>query len=145
MPTTGPINPLSVAKFRVEIDGIAASGFLSVTGIDADTNVVDYREGGDQTPGRKLSGAVKFSNIVLKRGLTADLSLWNWMKDTLSGNVSRRNMSVVILDDAGTEVLRLNFSQARPVKWIGPTLNAEGNGVAIETLEIAHEQLSVEG
>jgi phage tail-like protein len=131
-------------KFKVEIDGIAATAFLEVSGIAADTSVVDYRPGNDNTPGpRKLPGEAHFSNIVLKRGMTADLSLWEWMQKTLDGKIERKNVSIILLNEAGEEVLRFNCRDAWPTKWTGPTLNGQANEVAIETLEIAHEGLTV--
>ena len=130
-------------KFKVEIEGIASSAFSEVSGIDADVSVVDYRPGNDKAPGpRKLPGEAHFSNIVLKRGMTSDLSLWEWMQKTLDGKVERKNGSVVLLDEAGTEKIRWNFSEAWPSKWTGPAFNSTGNNVAIETLEITHEEIS---
>jgi phage tail-like protein len=144
VPTGDREDPFSSMKFVVEIEGIPTSGFPAVSGIEADVAVVDYRPGNDKIPGaRKLPGEAKFSNIVLKRGMTSDLSSWNWMRETLESQVSRRNMSVVLLNEAGEEVIRFNFRDAWPAKWSGPDLNGEGNGVAIETLEIAHEGLSI--
>jgi phage tail-like protein len=144
MPTADRGDPFCSMKFVVEIEGIATSAFLAVSGIEADVAVVDYRPGNDKVPGaRKLPGEAKFSNIVLKRGMTSDLSLWNWMRETLEAQVSRRSMSVVLLNDAGEEVMRFNFKDAWPVKWSGPNLNADGSDVAIETLEIAHEGLAI--
>jgi phage tail-like protein len=131
-------------NFRVEIEGIAASDFLTVCGIEAAVNVVDYRNGGDKLSSpRKLPGEASFTNLILRRGLTADLSLWDWMRQTLEGQVSRRNVSIVLLDDAREAVLRFNVVNAWPVKWTGPALNAESSDVAIETLEITHEGLAV--
>jgi phage tail-like protein len=144
MPAGTRVDPFSSPNFRVEIDGIAGSGFLQVSGVEAEVAVIDYRSGNDRIAAvRKLPGEAKFSNLVLKRGLTSDLSLWNWMQQTLEGQVSRRNMSVVLLNDAGEEVLRFNFRDAWPVKWSGPSLNGETSDVAIETLEITHEGLSI--
>jgi phage tail-like protein len=131
-------------KFRVEIDGISAAAFSEVSGIEAEVAVVDYRPGNDKSPGpRKLPGEAHFSNIVLKRGMTSDLSLWNWMQETLDGKVERKTMSIVLFNDAGAEVLRFNFRDAWPVKWTGPTLNGGASDIAIENLEIAHEGLSI--
>ncbi|MFL6353106.1 MAG: phage tail protein [Bryobacteraceae bacterium] len=144
MPTGDREDPFNSMKFIVEIDGIATSAFLAVSGIEADVAVVDYRPGNDKIPGaRKLPGEAKFSNIVLKRGMTSDLSLWNWMRETLEGQVSRRSMSVVLLSEGREEVMRFDFKHAWPVKWSGPNLNGESSDVAIETLEIAHEGLSL--
>lgn len=144
MPTGDRKDPLSAANFKVEIDGIATEGFLTVLGIEADVIVADYRNGNDKTSSpRKLPGEAKFTNIILKRGMTSDLSLWEWMQETLNGKLTRKIISVVLLSDAGEEVLRFNFRDAWPVKWSGPILNAETSDVAIETLEIAHEGLTV--
>jgi phage tail-like protein len=65
------------------------------------------------------------------------------MQETLDGKLTRKNISIVLLSDAGEEVLRFNFRNAWPVKWSGPNLNAEASDVAIETLELAHEGLSL--
>ncbi len=144
MPTATRVNPFSASRFFVEIDGITAAEFLTVSGIEADVAVIDYRAGSDKLAGaHKLPGEARFSNLILRRGMTTDLSLWLWMRETLEGKVSRRNLSVVLLSDAGDELLRFNFVAAWPVRWSGPTLHAEGTDIAIETLEITHEGLSV--
>jgi phage tail-like protein len=90
---------------------------------------------------RKLPGLHRYANIVIKRGITHDLEWWNWHKQVLDGNVQRRNGSVVLLDDQGQEQVRWNFFDSWPCKYIGPTLDARGHDVAIETLELAHEGL----
>lgn len=144
MPTGPRVDPFSSTNFRVEIDGIAAFEFLQVSGIEAEVAVIDYRNGSDKTAvPRKIPGEAKFTNLILKRGLTSDLSLWNWMQQTLDGQVSRRNMSVVLLNEAKESVLRFNLRDAWPVRWSGPNLNGEANDVAIETLEITHEGFSI--
>lgn len=146
MPPGTREDPLKALRFSVEIDGIAASAFSAVSGIDAEVAVIDYRSGSDKGAGsRKLPGEARFGNIVLQRGLTQDLSLWQWMLDSLEGRVNRKNMSVVLQDDAGKEVLRFNFREAWPVRWSGPTLDPDLGDVALETIEIAHEGLSVTG
>ena len=85
---------------------------------------------------------VKYSNILLKAGITDDAQLWDWRKKTTDGKVERKNGSVILLNDAGEEKLRWNFVNGWPTKWNGPSLNATGNEVAIESLEIAHEGVS---
>ena len=144
MPTGSREDPFSATNFRVEIDGIASAGFLEVSGLGADITVVEYRNGNDKnlTP-RKVPGDSEYSNLVLKRGMTGDLTLWQWMQEALDGKLTRKNMSVVLLSDAGEDTLRFDFRNAWPVKWSGPNLNAESSDVAIETLEIAHEGLSI--
>jgi phage tail-like protein len=133
-------DPYKAFNFRVEIDGLTAS-FSQVSGLESEVEAIDYREGGEQARVRKLPGLRKYTNIVLKRGITRDLELWNWHKQVLDGNVQRRNGSVVLLDDQGQEQVRWNFVNSWPCKYVGPALDARSNDVAIETLELAHEGL----
>lgn len=133
-------DPLSAFNVRVEINGITVAGFTECSGLASETEVVEYREGGDFRT-RKLPGLTKFPNIVLKRGLTLDRSLWEWRQTVVNGTVDRRSGSVILLDAARNEVARWNFFEAWPSKWEGPALNAQSSAVAIETLEIAHEGL----
>lgn len=126
-------------NFLVEIDGIARAAFHEVSGFDSTTDVIEHREGGDNLAPRKLPGMTKYSNIVLKWGMTDDVQLYQWHRDVVRGEVRRRNGSIVLLDRRGQEVARWNFFNAWPSKWDGPDLTAEGNDVAIETLELAHE------
>jgi phage tail-like protein len=133
-------DPYKAFNFRVEIDGLAAS-FSHVSGLESEVEAIDYREGGEEARVRKLPGLRKYSNIVLERGITKDLELWNWHKQVLDGDVQRRNGSIVLLDDQGHDQVRWNFVNSWPCKYIGPTLDAKSNEVAIEALELAHEGL----
>jgi phage tail-like protein len=130
-------------QFMVEIDSIGQARFQEVSGFDATTDVIEYREGGDALGSRKLPGQTKHSNLTLKRGLTKDAQLWNWYADVMTGRTEkiRRNISVIQLDMAGQEMLRWNLYGAFPVKYTGPSLNAKGNDLSIETLEIAYERI----
>ena len=75
----------------------------------------------------------------MKRGYTADRQLWDWYKGILDGTVHRRSIAIVLMDDAGTDVLRWVVHNAWPMKYEGPTLNAGSNDIAMETIELAHE------
>lgn len=132
-------DPYGRFNFLLEIDGAVKAGFSEVSGLTTETAVIEYREGSDRTPPRKLPGLTKYSNLVLKRGLTKDRSLWDWRKTVIDGPVRRANISIVLLDDSRQEVVRWNFREGWPCKWEGPTLNAKTSEVAIETLEITHE------
>ena len=90
----------------------------------------------------KLPGLTKYSNIVLKRGITDDQQLWQWHQQAVDGNVQRKNGSVVLLDRGGQEKARWNFFSAWVTKWTGPDFKAESGDVAIETLELAHERVT---
>ncbi len=78
---------------------------------------------------------------MLKRGITQDAELWSWRQRIVDGNVDRRNGSIVLQDDSGADQVRWNFRNGWPCKLHGPHLNAHGNDIAIETLEISHEGL----
>jgi phage tail-like protein len=135
-------DPYRSYNFLVEIDGITRAGFRECSGLDSTQDPIDYREGTDPLTTRKLPGLVKYSNISLKSGMTDDAELWEWRKKTMEGKIERKNASIVLLDDTGAEKVRWNFINGWPTKWTGPTFNATGNEVAIETLEIVHEGVS---
>lgn len=134
-------DPYASFNFLLEIDGIAKAGFSEVTGLNAETNVIEYREGGDATNTmRKLPGLEKFGNVTLKRGVSQDLDLFNWHKAVMDGDIVRDEaMSIVLLNEKREESVRWNLRQAWPAKWVGPDLKAGANEIAIESLELAHE------
>jgi|RhiMethySRZTD1v2_1073278.scaffolds.fasta_scaffold78854_4 phage tail-like protein len=135
-------DPFRGFKFRVEIDGIQRAGFREASGLDASQDPIDYREGDDKTMTiRKLPGLKKFSNIVLKRGITDDMDMWKWRKQVMDGKIkdARKHGSIILMDDEGNDKARWDFVEGWPTKWTGPSFNATGNEVAIETLELAHE------
>ena len=135
-------DPYKNFRFTVSIDAITV-GFSECYGLDAEVSVIEYREGGDHIV-RKLPGLVKFGNITLKRGITDSLELYNWFKAVMQGQNIRRDGSIVLLDDEMKAVTRWNFRNAWPCKYQGPKLNAKGNEVAIETLELACEGIERE-
>ena len=136
------LDPYKNFKFRVEIDGITVAGFSECLGFGSEVEVIEYREGSDQAV-RKLPGLVKYSNIVLKRGLTQSAELHQWFQNIVSGQADRRNGSIVVLDDQQNEAVRWKFFAAFPCKVEGPELKASANDIAIETIELAVERLEL--
>ncbi len=134
-------DPYRSYNFRVEIDGITRAGFRECSGLDTTQDPIQYREGTDPLTQRKLPGLNTYSNISLKWGITDDAEFWNWRLKAMQGQAERKNGSIVLLDDTGTEKLRWNFTNGWPTKWTGPSLNATGSDVGIESLDIAHEGL----
>lgn len=134
-----PTDALASFNFLVEIDGIAKAGFSEVTGLNTETNVIEYREGTDPITPRKLPGLTKNSNITLKRGVSLDKDLFTWRKTVLDGDIRRANVSIVLLDEKKTEMVRWNLVEAWPSKYVVPDMKANANEMAIETLEITHE------
>jgi phage tail-like protein len=140
MATGAVVDPYRNYNFMVEIDGIAQGSFMECSGLDATTESIEYREGGDNVTVRKLPGKTSYGDITLKWGVNATKDLWTWRRQVIQGNIQRKNGSVVVYDLANsTEVARWNFVRGWPVKWEGPHFDAKGKDVAVETLTIAHE------
>ncbi|MDD4767589.1 MAG: phage tail protein [Desulfotomaculaceae bacterium] len=135
-------DPLRNFRFRIEIDGLQQAGFSEVSGFDNTVDVIDYREGTDPTHVRKLSGLTKYGNITLKWGVTDSMEIYNWHKAVVDGNVQRKNISIIAVDEAGGDQARWEIVNAWPTKYDPPDFNAKGNEVGIETLEIVHEGMT---
>jgi phage tail-like protein len=137
-------DPFRGSRFLVEIQGIVQAGFSEVTIPDTTAEAIEYRHGNDPPTMRKIPGLLKYSNVVLKWGTTDSMELYKWYKDIVDGKIakSRKNLSILLLDEQGNEAARWNFVQGWPVKYDGADLNAKNNEIAIETLEIAHEGMT---
>lgn len=128
-------------RFWVELEGLLVGGFSEVSGLQSETEVEEYNEGGVNDYVHVFPKRTKAPPLVLKRGLTRSPELWEWYEEVVAGRIRRKNGSVILLNHAGQEVCRWNFFEAYPVKWSGPLLNALSNEIAIETLEILHNGL----
>ncbi len=133
-------DPLRNVRFRVEIDGEDTAGFSEVSGLSTETDVVEYREGNEkQSIVRKLPGLNKVANVTLKRGITDSMALWEWRKAIMDGEIIRKNVRIVVLDEARQDRVTFQIREAWVVKYEASDLNADGNDVLIETVELAHE------
>ena len=140
--TTGDRNdPYRQFRFRVEIDGITQAGFSEVSFADTTTDPVEYREGNEAPVFRKLSALTKFGNITLKWGITDSMDLYNWRQEVIDTGAqgARKNLSIILIDEAGADKARWDLVEAWPTKYDPPDFSGKGNEVAIETLEIVHE------
>lgn len=145
MSTGERIDPFRGFNFKVEFDGLRAVSFSECSGLTADGDSVDYREGTDKPlTVRKLTALRKYSNITLKRGYTTDDSLWQWYKEIVNGKSSRKHGTITLIDEEGKEVMRWEVENAWPNKIEGPSFNATGNDVAMETLDLVHEGVILE-
>jgi len=121
---------------------VIVCGFSEVSGLQAEIEVQEYREGGLNEYIHKRAGPARYpSNLVLKRGIAGSTELWSWYCDVLQGTIERKSLDVVLMDSSGTEQRRWTLQNAYPVKWAGPDLKAQSSEVAIESLELAHEGL----
>jgi phage tail-like protein len=136
------LDPYLGFRFLVEIQGMIVAGFTEVSGLQAEIETFEYREGGLNDYAHQLPGPVRYPNLVLRRGLTDFDNLWSWHRDVTRGKVRRRNGSVILAGDLGHLLWRWNFRGAYPVRWVGPELRAEAATVAVETLELSHQGIS---
>ena len=134
-------DPLRNFRYRLEIDNVTVAGFSEVAIGATTTDVIEYREGTDPPHVRKLSGLTRYGNITLKRGLTDSMELFNWHKQVVDGQIaaSRKRVVIVVADEAGQDKARFVVSEAWPAKYDLSDLNAKGNEVLIELLELVNE------
>ena len=135
-------DPYRNFRFKIEIDGVKITGgFAEATIPDTTTDPVDYREGTDLPHQRKLSGLTKYGNITLKKGITDSMDLYNWNKSIEEKGAlkNRKNISLVLIDEEGSEKCRWEIYEAWPTKYSSSGFDAKGNAVVIESLDIVHE------
>jgi phage tail-like protein len=155
---------ISVLGATTSVAGAALIGtFAEVSGLNAELETEEYREGGRNTGPHKFIKWGKYPNLVFKRGVTPNTDIWDWYYQVLYGdqNVLRKNGIVVLTDRSSSgaaggtisaipglsglgrlPVAVWSFSNGLPEKLQGPNLNAKSNEIAIETLEITHEGLT---
>lgn len=120
--------------------------FSEVSGLTIESEPIEYRAGRDPLTPRKIPGLMKYSNVTLKRGIIqAENGFFEWVKTVQNGELQRRDVTISLLNELqDTAVMTWKMTNAWPVKVEGPSLNAKGNEIAIETLEFAHEGLTIE-
>lgn len=145
MAATGSRNdPFAAFNFQIQIQEVTVAGFSECSGLTTETDPIEYRNGDEDITVRKIPGLKKFTNITLKRGFTNSKELWEWRKKVMDGKTERKSGFIVLLNEARQPTLRWAFREGWPSKLEGPTFNAKNNETAIESLEIAHEGLSME-
>ena len=134
-------DPLGNFRYRVAIDGLQHAGFSEVAIGPSTTEVIEYREGADRGGVRKLPGLARYGNLMLKRGVTNSMELYNWRKQVVDGETAnaRRSVVIVVTDESGADVARFNVREAWPAKYDVSDLQGRGNEVFIELLELVNE------
>jgi phage tail-like protein len=137
--------PLPNFHFQVEWGGTRI-GFTEISGLNIETDVIEYREGSSpEYHTIKMPGQQTYSNIVLKRGIVkGDNEFFLWIDTIKMNQVVRRDIIISLLDEDHQPVVSWRVKNAWPVKYTGPVLKAHGHEVAIESLELAHEGITVE-
>lgn len=142
--------PYSQFNFLVDLgnggtDSIQA-GFQEVSGLGMEISMAEYRNGNEQDNApRKITGMVKTPDITLKRGLIGSLDLYEWLDQIRNGQQDAlRSVTIQLQDEAHTQVVQeWKLTNARPIKYTGPSLNGKGNDVAIEELTLACERVDI--
>ncbi len=143
MATTSEQNIYRAYNFILDLGGGTVGYFTKISELEMFIETIDYREGGAGPAVRKLTGRVSYSNVELKWGLTESTEMWDWLMCAVKGEVTRKNISIILRDNDGKrEVTRWNLDNAWPCSWRGARLDALSNEVAIETICIAHEGLT---
>lgn len=135
-----------IPKFHFQVDwGGTRMGFTEVSGLDVQTDVIEYREGAWKEYSKvKMPGMQKFSNITLKRGtVKGDNGFYDWWNTVKLNTIERRDLTITLLNETHEPVVTWTVKNAWPVKVQSTDLKADGNEVAIETLELAHEGMTI--
>lgn len=138
------LDPFLSHRFLIEIQGLVVAGFTDVSGLTAETEVEEIREGGVNDFVYRLPKGTKYQNLVLKKGLTTSGALWNWHRKVVAGKIERKTVYIILRSTDANGPLDWDYAnmyqiiEAFPVKWSGPDLKSDGNAVAVETLELAH-------
>lgn len=137
--------PLVKFHFQVEWGGTKI-GFTEVSGLDVETEVVEYRHGASPEYSKvKMPGMQKFSNLTLKRGTFAtDNEYYNWWNTVKLNTIERRDITISLLNEEHSPVITWKVKNAWPAKVQSTDLKADGNEVAIESMEIVHEGLTIQ-
>ena len=138
-------DPLVGARFKIDVGGVIKGYFTECSGLGSENEITEHKvvnEKGVEVV-MKIPGRLKWGDITLKRGITADMGLWDWRKMVEDGDVAgaRRDGSIVMYDQSLTEKARWNFLQAWPSKISGPTPKADSNEISVEELTLVHEYI----
>jgi phage tail-like protein len=137
--------PLPKFHFQVQWGGTKI-GFSEITGLDVETEIIEYREGASPEYSKlKMPGMQKFGNLTMKRGVfKADNEFFEWWNTVKLNTIERRDLTVSLLNENHEPVMVWKVKNAWPTKITSTDLKADGNEVAIETIELAHEGLKIE-
>jgi phage tail-like protein len=138
-------DPLIGFNFRLEVTGASpmTGYFTECSGIGSESEIVEHKvvdEGGHELV-QKIPGRLKFQDVTLKRGITADMQVWAWRALVEQGKMgdARSNMSIIMMDRDYTDVARWDFINAWPSKVTGPSVKSDDNSFGVEEITIVHE------
>ncbi len=135
-------------KFRFEVDlgtSMQKIAFQEVSGMDVEHQIIEYRNSNSPLfSTEKMPGIVKYGNVTMKRGVFVnDNTFWNWRSQIAMNTIARQTVVIKLLDENGGITMQWQLLNAWPTKITSTDLKSDGNEVAVDTIEIAHEQLII--
>ena len=137
--------PLPKFFFQVKW-GDQEMSFQEVTGLDVEAQPIEYRHGDSKEFAPiKMPGIKKVGNVTMKKGIfKSDNNFWEWFEEIKMNTIKRVPVTISLLDETNAPTMVWNLLNAFPTKITGTDLKSDGNEVAVETIEIAHEGLTIE-
>ena len=136
-----------LVKFHFIVDWAGTNiGFTEVSGLDVETEIIEYRQGASPEYSKiKMPGMQKFSNITLKRGsFKNDNEFYQWWNTVKLNTIERRDITIKLLNEEHEPVIVWKVKNAFPIKVQSTDLKGDGNETAIESMEVAHEGLTIQ-
>jgi phage tail-like protein len=136
-------DPLVGFNFALELQGSITGYFTECSGIGSEHEIVEHKVVTDkgQELVQKIPGRLKWGDVTLKRGITADMQIWDWRAMVEKGEIgkSRKTCSVIMFDRNYKEIARWNFENAWPSKVSGPSVKSDSNEFGVEEITLVHE------
>lgn len=136
--------PLPKFFFQVKL-GDTEVAFQEVSGLDIEAQIVEYRHGNSpEFSTIKMPGIKKTGNVTLKKGVfVKDNAFWDWFNQIKMNTIERKTVVISLLDEGGSPTMVWTLNNAWPTKITGTDMKSDGNEVAVETIEVAHEGLTI--
>ncbi len=137
--------PMTKFSFLVSWGSQTKIPFQEVSGLDSETQVIEYRHSNSPNYSTiKMPGIKKYGNVTMKKGVFVKHdSFWDWYSKIKMNTITRTTVVIQLMDEAGKPAVTWTLANAFPVKISAPAMKSDGNEVAIETIEIAHEGLTI--
>ena len=137
--------PLPKFRFEVKWDEDKLMHFQEASGLDVEAQPIEYRHGDSpQFSVIKMPGIKRYSEVTMKKGVfRSDNKFWEWFNEIKMNTIKRKPVTISLLDEGGAPTMVWTLANAWPNKITGTDLKATGNEVAVETIVISHEGLTV--
>ncbi|WP_204345856.1 phage tail protein [Psychroserpens algicola] len=142
----GAVWPMPKFRFEVDLgDGLNNVAFQEVSGLDVESQIIEYRNSNSKLfSTEKMPGLAKYGNVTMKRGVFVnDNTFWDWHAQVSMNTIKRRTVIIKLLDETGQVTMQWLLHNAWPTKITSTDLKSDGNEIAVDTIEIAHEQIII--